>query len=350
MCGRTACTLAPDEICKACSRLTVTDSGKKQYQATQWQDHPGNYSYSPSCNMAPSRFTPVMISDQHVQGTKRSHDGEKVALQPVIQPMMWGLIPPFYKGSSPTGHGFKTINCRSEDIEEKKTYKPSLNKGQRCVILCDGFYEWQTTKGEKDKQPYFIYASQPKGVEIWNQESWNMPDVWSEEEGWKGPQLLKMAGIFSHWFSTEGEEVWSYSLLTMDSGKKFSDLHHRMPAILETDQDVEDWLDFERIGYKDALMILKNDVELTWHPVSSDVNNVRNQEPNLNAPVSKDKKPPDTPSSRLMSAWLSKGTVKNVKSTPIKNESLKPTEQKEKKPSSLEKWLKKESDQSTGDT
>lgn len=36
----------------------------------------------------------------------------------------------------------------------------------RCVVLCDGFYEWQSTKGEKDKQPYFIYAPQPEGVRI----------------------------------------------------------------------------------------------------------------------------------------------------------------------------------------
>lgn len=43
----------------------------------------------------------------------------------------------------------------------------------RCVILCDGFYEWQSTKGEKEKQPYFIYAPQPEGVCI--SYSW----VWS---------------------------------------------------------------------------------------------------------------------------------------------------------------------------
>ncbi|XP_042240138.1 abasic site processing protein HMCES-like, partial [Homarus americanus] len=185
MCGRTACTLGPDELCKACSTQIVTSDGKKQYQAPQWQDHPGNYSYTPSCNMAPSRFTPVMISEHHVRGTKRAIEGEGLSPQYVIHPMMWGLIPPYYKGSSRTGHGYSTTNCRYEGIEEKKTYKPSLTKGQRCVVLCDGFYEWQTTKGDKNKQPYFIHAPQPEGVEIWNRESWDKPDVWSEEEGWK---------------------------------------------------------------------------------------------------------------------------------------------------------------------
>lgn len=34
-------------------------------------------------------------------------------------------------------------------------------KGQRCVILADGFYEWQ--KQDKVKQPFFIYFPQTEG-------------------------------------------------------------------------------------------------------------------------------------------------------------------------------------------
>lgn len=106
------------------------------------------------------------------------------------------------QGPSATGHGYSTTNSRLEDVETKASYKPSLNRGQRwvfllgdltsfhvfiivyyllscsiwkgdslimfwlfrCVVLCDGFYEWQTTKGTKNKQPYFIYAPQPEEV------------------------------------------------------------------------------------------------------------------------------------------------------------------------------------------
>lgn len=40
-------------------------------------------------------------------------------------------------------------------------------------------------------------------VKIWDRSSWDKEDVWSEDDGWKGPQLLKMAGLFSRWTSSE---------------------------------------------------------------------------------------------------------------------------------------------------
>lgn len=39
-----------------------------------------------------------------------------------------------------------------------------LLKGKRCVVLADGFYEWQQCSG--GKQPYFIYFPQSKDDQV----------------------------------------------------------------------------------------------------------------------------------------------------------------------------------------
>lgn len=100
--------------------------------------------------------------------------------------MHWGLIPSWFKGASPKQMQYSTNNCRSENILAKKSYKVHTHtmkqnpfkqlrltscfvvslkdpmvKGQRCVILADGFYEWQ--KQDKVKQPFFIYFPQTEG-------------------------------------------------------------------------------------------------------------------------------------------------------------------------------------------
>lgn len=56
-------------------------------------------SFDLMCYMIKSHITflfPV-ISERHVRGVKRQSEGEEVPSKYVIQPMMWGLIPPFYK-------------------------------------------------------------------------------------------------------------------------------------------------------------------------------------------------------------------------------------------------------------
>lgn len=89
-----------------------------------------------------------------------------------------------------------THNARLENIKTSKLYGTPLRKGQRCIVLCEGYYEWKAGKTKKEsKQPYYIYATQEKGVRADDSSTWK--DEWSEETGWKGFKLLKMAGIFN---------------------------------------------------------------------------------------------------------------------------------------------------------
>ena len=39
-------------------------------------------------------------------------------------------------------------------------------------------------------------------------------DNYSEEEGWKGPKPLFLAGLYSTWTNPEGKTVHSYTVIT----------------------------------------------------------------------------------------------------------------------------------------
>lgn len=116
---------------------------------------------------------------------------------------------------------------------DSKLYKKPFQKGQRCVVLCEGFYEWQTTKSKKpsERNVYFIHMPQINdNIKIENKLSWN--------EQYSDINLLKMAGLYDVWIDENGDQIYSYSIITFESNEKLSWLHHRSPAILETDQQV----------------------------------------------------------------------------------------------------------------
>lgn len=58
-----------------------------------------------------------------------------------------------------------------------------------------------------------------------------------------------------------------------------------MPAILDGEEEVRRWLDFGQVKSLDALKLLKSKDILTFHPVSSIVNNTRNNSPECLQPV-----------------------------------------------------------------
>ncbi|CAG2063818.1 unnamed protein product [Timema podura] len=221
--------------------------------------------------------------------------------------MMWGMIPPWHKGE-PKSHGLSTNNCRLEGMIGSKLYGRAFSKGNRCVIVCDGFYEWQTTKGKGNKQPYFIYMHQPEGVRVEDPNTWS--DEWSEEEGWKGPKLLAMAGLFDIWKSPQGEVIYSYTVITTESNETLSWLHHRAPAILYTEEQIDSWLDHSSVKSEKALHSIKPVKSLVWHPVATLVNNSRNKDTNCYKPVSLEKSTPNSASSMFMKAWLKKPETK----------------------------------------
>ncbi|PNJ37027.1 HMCES isoform 4, partial [Pongo abelii] len=110
------------------------------------------------------------------------------------------------------------------------------------------------------------------------------PENWGKV--WDNWRLLTMAGIFDCWEPPEGGDVlYSYTIITVDSCKGLSDIHHRMPAILDGEEAVSKWLDFGKVSTQEALKLIHPTENITFHAVSSVVNNSRNNTPECLAPV-----------------------------------------------------------------
>jgi len=297
MCGRTACTLTAGNIKRACAYRNANG----EQSEPDWRDAPCGNTFKPSSNVPPTAYTPIMFKSKSDEAR-------------ILQPMMWGIVPPWFKGANPKSHGLSTNNARLENVKDSKLYSGCLTK--RCVVVCDGFYEW---KRDNDvKQPYLIYACQD-GHKIEEVLDYSQdPDADINQGEWNGPKLLKMAGLYSVWRGEDGVPVYSYTVLTRESNSVMSWLHHRMPCFLSEEQ-LEEWMD-PSVSVSQAFSMLKPTVEglLSWHTVSTSVGNVKNQELSLLQQVepgraSKNTKVASRASASLMSNWLKRAAPDETK-------------------------------------
>ncbi len=136
--------------------------------------------------------------------------------QSSIQLFNWGLIPSWAEDQEIRKH---TLNARVETLDEKPSFKE--HESHRCLVLANGFYEWQWLDGKgKKKQKYEI------GIE--------------------NGDLFAFAGIWSKWEnSSTGDVVHSYSIVTTEAQGIMRDIHNsklRMPMILKP-EDESKWLE-----------------------------------------------------------------------------------------------------------
>jgi putative SOS response-associated peptidase YedK len=157
----------------------------------------------------------------------------------------WGLVPFWAKDPA---IGNRMINARAETVAEKPSFKNAFKK-RRCLIIADGFYEWQGPKGQK--QPLFI----------------TLPD--------KKP--FAFAGLWETWRKKNLQSLYrSCTIITTEACASMRDIHHRMPVILRPDV-YEFWLNPEN----QDVTALKNTLEtahltdLVSYPVSKQVNSTR---------------------------------------------------------------------------
>ena len=172
--------------------------------------------------------------------------------------MRWGLLPHWAKDEKLS---YTTFNARSEEFTTKSAFKNAWQKGQRCLVVTDGFYEWKKLdpKG-KNKQPYAIAMTNGQMV---------------------------MAGLWERWKDRKsGGEVVSCTVITCPPNSAVAELHDRMPVIL-ADSDWPKWLGEEPATEEELLALLKAcpDEMLKIWPVDRAVGNVKNNGAQLLCPV-----------------------------------------------------------------
>ncbi|KAH8312392.1 hypothetical protein KR044_010481, partial [Drosophila immigrans] len=317
-------TLDPDQVLCACKypNEQLKEGDKQEYSTPEWRaEFNLGRRYQASYNIAPTDITPVMwvslfiipfhlnygfsrVSAAHFSGSDEDHKGS----ERIVIPMMWGMIPVWHKGDY-RKHGLTTNNCRLEHLMDSKLYRGPFKRGQRCVVMCEGFYEWQTTKQAKpsEREAYLLYVPQEANVKIHDKSTWSPANV----------KLLRMAALFDVWEDESGDKMYSYSIITFESSKIMNWMHYRMPAILETEQQMNDWLHFKHVSDSQALAALRPATALQWHRVGKLVNNSRNKSDECNKPFVAAAKP-EKPKGML--AWLTGNKQKSQEHQSNSNE------------------------------
>jgi putative SOS response-associated peptidase YedK len=168
--------------------------------------------------------------------------------------LYWGLVPSWAKEKS---IGARMINARSETLTEKPSFRNAYRR-RRCLVLADGYYEWQRTPTAK--QPYFVSLA--------SGEPFGMAALW---ETWTDPAT--------------GDPLESCAIITGSPVDALGHIHDRMPMILPRAVH-DEWLDPANTdtGRLDRLLVPFAE-PLSARPVSSRVNNARNQGPDLVEPL-----------------------------------------------------------------
>ena len=252
MCGRYASSRRPEDLVE---EFEIEQPEVKESLAADY-------------NVAPTKEVYAVLS------RPPSKEKERPA-QRQLRVVTWGLVPSWAKDPA---IGNRLINARVETVAEKPAFRKAF-ASRRCLLPADGYYEWYTpeqeaqdTPGEDKKrkkprkQPFFIHH--PDG------------------------SVLAMAGLYEIWRDpTKGDDDpdrfrWTCTILTTDAEDDLGRIHDRMPLLVERDK-YGAWLDPTQSDPEvlSGLLVPAAPGRLEAYPVSTMVNNVKNNGPELVEPL-----------------------------------------------------------------
>ena len=221
-----------------CGRFTLTDPTQDlavQFNLPEIPDMQPRYNIAPTQPVAAVRVAP-----------------ESAARELTL--LHWGLIPFWAKDLK---IGSRMINARPETVSEKPAFRAAFRQ-RRCLVVADGFYEWQ--KLERGKQPFYIRLHDGKP--------------------------FAFAGLWESWNAPDGSNILSCTIITTTPNSLLAPIHNRMPVILPPDA-YEHWLTPGEVDAQATQPLLKPYPadEMHAYAVSRLVNNPANDNPQCILPA-----------------------------------------------------------------
>jgi putative SOS response-associated peptidase YedK len=191
-------------------------------------------------NVAPSKPVYMVVDRETDDGVQRQ-----------LRIAKWGLVPSWAKDPK---IGNRMINARMETAAEKPAFRRAWAK-RRCLLPADGYYEWYAGEGVP-KQPFYIHRSDGAS--------------------------LAMAGLFEFW--KDGDDwLVSTAILTTSAPDALGQIHDRMPLLVPRENWAQ-WLDPQGPP-ADDIVVPAMATGLEAYPVSTEVNNVKHNGPQLLEPL-----------------------------------------------------------------
>lgn len=172
--------------------------------------------------------------------------------QPEGVRLRWGLVPSWAKDLA---IGNRMINARAETLAEKPAFRTAFRR-RRCVVLANGFYEWQ--KAGSGKLPHWIAPADGKPIAF--------------------------AGLWERWEKGEAP-LETCTIITTGANRALQAIHERMPVIIPPGA-VRAWLDPGQPAEVLAQLLQPAPEDLlAFHPVSRAVNSPAQDGPGLIEPA-----------------------------------------------------------------
>lgn len=231
-----------------CGRFTQARSWSELVELYRVTEIPTPSNLPPRYNVAPTDAVAVVrpVASPSVGPSTRIDTGSPdSAGERELVLIRWGLIPFWAKD---TKIGARMINARAEGVAEKPAFRDAF-KRRRCLVVADGFYEWR--KDANARQPFHITPADARP--------------------------FAFAGLWEAWAPPGGQRLDSCTIITTEANAALAPLHDRMPVMLEPAQ-FEAWLDPDRPGDEARALLRPYGGALSVQPVSTRVNNVRNDD------------------------------------------------------------------------